>query len=197
MPEDVVETVAGPQESVLERQEGERLGLHVCCGPCATADIERLAEQWQVEAVWHNPNIQPAEEYQRRLEGMRTVAERTGTPLTVLECNVEEWQELCANLMDEPEDGARCEVCFRMRLEATVRWAQEEGIEVITTTLTVSPHKDADRINEIGAEVAAQHSLRWLERDFKKRGGFQRSVELSKQMDLYRQDYCGCLPSRG
>jgi epoxyqueuosine reductase len=168
----------------------------VCCGPCASAVIERLAGEWEIDAVWHNPNIQPVEEYERRLESMRIVAEKTGTPLAVLEYNVERWYELCEGLMNEPEGGARCEVCFRMRLEMTARWAVDEGIEFITTTLTISPHKDAERINAIGAEIAGRHSLQFLSADFKKRSGFQRSVELSREWELYRQNYCGCLASR-
>jgi epoxyqueuosine reductase len=158
--------------------------------------IERLAGDWEIDAVWHNPNIQPVEEYERRLESMRIVAEKTGTPLAVLEYNVERWYELCEGLMNEPEGGARCEVCFRMRLEMTARWAVDEGIEFITTTLTISPHKDAERINAIGAEIAGRHSLQFLSEDFKKRSGFQRSVELSREWELYRQNYCGCLVSR-
>ena len=183
-----------PDAGLLSAEDAPRLALHVCCGPCAGAVIERLVAEWDVEAVWHNPNIQPAEEHERRLEGMRTVVERTGVPLAVLEYDVEHWRELCQALMDEPEGGARCEVCFRMRLEATAEWALAEGVETIATTLTISPHKDAERINEIGKEVAARHRLRFLMRDFKKRGGFQRSVELSREWALYRQDYCGCLP---
>lgn len=158
--------------------------------------IERLAGDWEIDAVWHNPNIQPVEEYERRLESMRIVAEKTGTPLAVLEYNVERWYELCEGLMNEPEGGARCEVCFRMRLEMTARWAVDEGIEFITTTLTISPHKDAERINEIGAEIAARHGLQFLAEDFKKDAGFQRSVELSREWGLYRQNYCGCLAGR-
>ena len=171
------------------------MALHVCCGPCAGAVIERLSRLWEVTAVWFNPNIQPEDEHRRRLEAMRIVVERTATPLTVLEYDVERWRELCAELRDEPEGGARCEVCFRMRLEETARWAVAAGIEVITTTLTISPHKDAKRIHEIGAEVAARHGLRFLPEDFKKGGGFQRSVELSREWGLFRQRYCGCLPA--
>jgi predicted adenine nucleotide alpha hydrolase (AANH) superfamily ATPase len=157
--------------------------------------IERLAEDWSVVAVWYNPNIQPDDEHQRRLEAMRAVAGRTETRLAVLEYEVARWREECAGLMDEPEGGARCEVCFRMRLEAVARWAVAEGIETIATTLTISPHKDAGRINAIGAEVAAHHHLRFLAEDFKQEHGFQRSVELSRRWGLYRQGYCGCLPS--
>lgn len=201
LPEDVVETTevaeteVAPDLGEMGEVDSPRLALHVCCGPCASAVIERLAEDWDLDAVWHNPNIQPPEEHQARLESMRTVAGRTATPLAVLEYDVERWEELCAELMDEPEGGARCEVCFRIRLEATARWAVAEGVEVIATTLTISPHKDAERINTIGVEVATRHRLSFLARDFKKDGGFQRSVELSREWDLYRQDYCGCLPS--
>jgi len=167
----------------------------VCCGPCASAVIERLEREWSVACVWHNPNIQPAEEHERRLESMRTVAERTGTSLAVLPYDVDRWPELCARLLEEPEGGARCEVCFRMRLEATAQWAVAEGIETIATTLSISPHKDVERINAIGHDVAARHGLLFLAGDFKQRGGFQRSVELSREWGLYRQNYCGCLQS--
>ncbi|MGM0494824.1 MAG: epoxyqueuosine reductase QueH, partial [Armatimonadota bacterium] len=153
--------------------------------------IERLAGEWEIDAVWHNPNIQPVEEYERRLEAMRVVAGKTGTPLVVLEYDVERWHELCEGLMDEPEGDARCEVCFRMRLEMTARWAVTEGVEFIATTLTISPHKDAERINAIGAEIAGRHGLRFLAEDFKKDAGFQRSVELSREWGLHRQNYCG------
>jgi len=196
VPDGVVETQVEPDLGEITEEAPSRLALHVCCGPCASAVIERLADDWDIDAVWHNPNIQPDEEHEARLESMRSVAERTGTSLVTLEYEVERWREMCAGLMDEPEGGARCDVCFRMRLEATARWALAEGIEVITTTLTISPHKNARRINEIGAEVAGRYGLRYLDGDFKKQGGFQRSVEISREWDLYRQTYCGCLPSR-
>ncbi len=179
-----------------DEQHRASLALHVCCGPCASAVLERLASDWRVTAVWHNPNIQPAAEYARRLEGMRTVAERSGVPLAELECDVERWHELCKGLMEEPEGGRRCDVCFRMRLERTAMWASEHGVETIATTLTISPHKTAERINTIGREVARQYGLEWLGEDFKKRGGFQRSVELSKEWGIYRQTWCGCLAAR-
>jgi len=172
----------------------EPLALHVCCGPCSTAAIERMAERWRVTAVWYNPNIRPAEEHDRRLAAMRTVAERTGVPLVELERAPEAWEAACAGLMDEPEGGARCLECFRMRLEQVARWAAEQGIGTLTTTLSISPHKPAERINAIGAEIARAHGLRFLAEDLKQRGGFQRSVELSRHWGLYRQRYCGCTP---
>lgn len=172
----------------------EPLALHVCCGPCSTAAIERLSEQYRVTAVWYNPNILPAEEHDRRLAAMRTVSARTGVPLVELECDVEAWETACAGLMDEPEGGARCLVCFRMRLERVARWGAEQGFGALTTTLSISPHKPAAAINAIGAQVAAAHGLRFLAVDLKQRDGFLRSVELSRRWGLYRQRYCGCTP---
>lgn len=173
------------------------MALHVCCGPCASAVVERLADEWVLDCVWYNPNIQPEDEHRLRLEAMRTVAERTGISLEILDYEVARWRGLCEGLMQEPEGGARCAVCFRMRLDTVAQWAVSENIDTIATTLTISPHKDAERINQIGTEVAARHGLHFLAEDFKQRNGFQRSVELSKKWGLYRQDYCGCLPSRG
>ena len=190
-----METLEAPRTGATEAGPGDRLALHVCCGPCATAVIERLSEDWEIECVWHNPNIQPLSEHDLRLEAMRTVAERTQTPLAVLEYEVERWLSLCEGLMKEPEGGARCEVCFRMRLEATALWALAQEIGTIASTLSISPHKNVERINAIGREVAARHGLRFLEEDFKKRGGFQRSIELSREWRLYRQSYCGCVAS--
>ncbi len=173
-----------------------RLALHVCCGPCATAVIERLQGRFRVEAVWYNPNIQPSEEHRRRLEGMERVAEIMDVPLTILEYDVEAWRDACDGLMDEPEGGARCDVCFRLRLQRAVAWAAGGGIGLVATTLTVSPYTPVERVNAIGERIAAAHGLDFLAESFRKRGGFQRSVELSKRWGLYRQSYCGCLPSR-
>ncbi len=184
-------------ERSAEHDERRKLALHVCCGPCATAVIERLRDLFDVRAVWYNPNIQPEDEHRRRLEAMRRVAELSGVPLTVLEYDLDAWRGACAGLMDEPEGGARCPVCFRLRLERTARWAAEAGVGLIATTLTVSPHKPADRINALGERVAREHGLAMLGEDFKQRDGFGRSVALSKQWGIYRQTWCGCEPSRG
>lgn len=174
----------------------ERLALHVCCGPCATAVIERLAERWAVEAVWYNPNINPPAEHLRRLAGMRRVARLSQVPLVELGYDVERWRRACDGFMSEPEGGARCDVCFQLRLERTAQYGRSAGIDAFTTTLTVSPHKDAERINAIGEAVGRRYGLRFIAEDFKKRGGFQRSVELSRRWGIYRQTWCGCLPGR-
>ena len=172
-----------------------RLALHVCCGPCATSVVERLWEEVHVEAVWYNPNIQPTDEYERRLEAMRYLAQAVDLPLTVLDYDVERWEAACAGLMAEPEGGARCPVCFAMRMRKVAQFAAQRGIEYFTTTLTVSPHKPATIINDLGLQIARECGIAFVERDFKKADGFKRSVQLSRELGLYRQRYCGCLPS--
>jgi len=179
-----------------EQADRPRLALHVCCGPCASAVIERLAEDYEVIAVWYNPNIDPAEEHDLRLEGMRRVAELSGVPLVELEHDPGAWAEACAGLMAEPEGGARCGVCFRMRLALVARWAEERGISALATTLTVSPHKSARRVNVLGQEVCRDRRIAFVAEDFKQRDGFRRSVELSREWGIYRQTWCGCAPAR-
>lgn len=173
-----------------------RVALHVCCGPCATSVIERLAREYEVTAVWYNPNIDPPGEHDRRLEAMRVVAERTGVPLIELEYDPQAWARACAGLMEEPEGGARCVECFRMRLERVARWARSRGIGALATTLTVSPHKSATTINALLQEICKPRGIEALTYDFKRQTGFERSVRLSKQWGLYRQRWCGCAPAR-
>jgi len=174
-----------------------RLLLHCCCGPCATAVIERLREGHDIALYWFNPNIQPEDEFARRLEAMRALAEAVGLPLHIEEGGEEEWERAVAGLEAEPEGGARCDVCYRLRLEHAAAKARELGCEAIAATLSISPHKEAERINRAGV-VATQSAnigeprLRFLAADYKSAGGFQRSVELAKQFGLYRQRYCGC-----
>ncbi len=176
--------------------EKPALLLHVCCGPCATAVLERLADSFDVTAFWSNPNIQPQEEHDLRLANLRLVTDRAGVDLIVADRDEDDWLEAVEGYEDEPEGGRRCGVCFDYRLQRAAREASRLGIEHMATTLTVSPHKPAQRIHPIGRRVAAEHGLQFLEEDFKKQGGFQRSIELSKQLGLYRQRYCGCLFSR-
>jgi len=158
--------------------------------------VERLRATFIVEALWYNPNIQPQDEHDRRLASMRKLAREIELPLTVLPYEPHEWEQACLGRMGDPEGGERCLICYELRLRATAQFAAAEGIETIAATLTVSPHKPAARVNPIGHRVAAAHGLAFLDEDFKKRDGFLRSVQLSKQHGLYRQTYCGCLPSR-
>ncbi|UCH43196.1 MAG: epoxyqueuosine reductase QueH [Dehalococcoidales bacterium] len=167
--------------------------LHICCGVCAAGVIERLIQEGhQVRGFFFNPNIYPEEEYQRRLEATKRVAEELGFALEVGPYLPQQWFEETRSLEDEPEGGRRCAVCYRLRLEKTYFCMPEYGDEVFTTTLTVSPHKSADVINEIGKEIGGD---RFLARDFKKKAGFQRATQLAREWEIHRQDYCGCLYS--
>ena len=171
-----------------------RLLLHACCAPCATAVVERLAPVFDLTLCYANPNIQPRAEYDRRLQALFFLGERRGIP--VLDAGYDpdvfcrETERLGQSGL--AEGGARCERCFRLRLLRTAELAKARGFEVFCTTLTVSPHKNADLVNRAGEEVAAEAGLFFLPADFKKKNGYLRSLELSRQLGLYRQSYCGC-----
>ena len=167
--------------------------LHICCGVCAAGAVEALVrEGHQVVGFFHNPNIHPAEEYQRRLETARRVAQELHFPLEVPVYEPEEWLKQAGSLEHEPEGGKRCQVCFRFRLEKAYDYMVDCGADAFTTTLTISPRKSAQIINKIGWEIGGE---KFLVRDFKKKEGFKRAVELAKRWQLYRQDYCGCIYS--
>lgn len=177
-----------------------RLLLHSCCGPCSSYVLEALTPFFQVTVFYYNPNIQPRDEYDLRLENQRRIISMLPTPCAVdiLECGYDgdAFVKASAGLELEPEGGARCTACFRLRLEQTARQAQIHGFEYFCTTLSVSPHKDADRLNQIGMEMQERYGVRFLPSDFKKREGYKRSIQLSKEYGLYRQNYCGCIFSK-
>lgn len=177
--------------------EKPKLLLHICCAPDATVAIERLSQDYAVETFFYNPNIHLREEYEKRLAEMRRVAEQAGVPLHEGPYDDARWFDLAKDLMDEPERGRRCEVCFWMRLDSTAAFAREHGFQAFAATLTVSPHKDANLVNRLGKEAGERFGIPYLPTDLKKKDGFKRSLELSREFRLYRQDYCGCLPSLG
>jgi len=169
-----------------------RLLLHLCCAPCSTHVVQVLCEQFDVAGHFYNPNIHPEEEYRRRAAEMEGYAQRVGLPLLTSSYDVQPWREAVRGLEDEPEGGARCLVCYRLRLEATGALARQQGFTHFTTTLSISPHKRADPINAAGREVAGRYGLEFYAADFKKKDGFTVSLRLSREAGLYRQDYCGC-----
>jgi predicted adenine nucleotide alpha hydrolase (AANH) superfamily ATPase len=167
--------------------------LHICCGVCAAAAVERLtSEGHQVLGLFYNPNIYPAREYQRRLDATYKVAQELNFPLEAAPYRPKEWFKETNSLKDEPEGGKRCEVCFRLRLKKTYLYMIDCGWDAFTTTLTISPHKSAELINQIGWEIGGD---KFLTRNFKKRDGFKRTMQLAREWDLYRQNYCGCIYS--
>jgi len=173
-----------------------RLLLHICCAPCSSTVMERLAPEYEVTAFFYNPNIHPHEEFDRRLKETERWCATTGVPLIAEEYDEGRWQELVRGHEGDREGGARCGICFETRLRRTGEYAREHGFEWFTTTLTLSPHKDAARVNSIGRRLAEELGARFLEGDFKKQRGFERSLELSREHGFYRQDYCGCMFSR-
>jgi predicted adenine nucleotide alpha hydrolase (AANH) superfamily ATPase len=167
--------------------------LHICCGVCAAGAAERLmSEGHQLIGYYFNPNIYPSEEYTKRLKSTENIAEIMNFQLIVPSYYPEKWLESTANLSQEPEGGKRCEVCFRIRLQGTYDYMQEIGFDGFTTTLTIGPQKSAETVNRVGREIGGD---KFLAKDFKKQGGFQRANQLAKQFQIYRQNYCGCLYS--
>ena len=166
--------------------------LHICCAPDSTAVFERLALDFETVGFFHNPNIHPTNEYRKRLVEARRVTLELGFPLIVPVFDPDPWNRAVKGLEDEPEGGDRCAVCFRLNLRATASKAQELGIPFFTTTLTISPHKDSERILRIGRESGSEFGVSFLGENFKKREGFKRSLELSRDLGIYRQGYCGC-----
>jgi hypothetical protein len=182
-------------------QRRPRLLLQGCCGPCSSYVLEYLTQYFQVTLLFYNPNIRPESEYDKRLAALKQLlaAMPTASPVEVLEpgWRGQEYMEAIRGLEQEPEGGSRCTVCFQLRLEETARLAQAGDYDFFGTTLTVSPHKNANILNQIGEELGQQYGVLWLPSDFKKRNGYLRSIQLSKEYGIYRQEYCGCgLPER-
>ena len=174
----------------------QRILLHVCCAPCSTAVIERLAEHSDVVLLWYNPNITAHEEYDRRLAEVRRYAGGVGVELVVGDHDPERWTEATSGLEAEPEGGRRCDICYEMRLRRAAEVAEQLGIKAVTTTLSISPHKKMPKIEAAAERALSGTQLSLWPEDFGKQGGFERSAELSREHALYRQGYCGCEPSK-
>ena len=179
----------------LPKDSLPRLCLHACCAPCSSSVVEQLCEHFDITILYYNPNIWPQEEYRQRADEIDRFIHQLAKPnVRVVEDRYDpaEFYQAVKGLEDEPERGRRCTVCYRQRMERAAQWAKENGCEWFCTTLSISPHKDAKRINSIGRDLEAKYGVRHLPNDFKKRNGFKRSLELSAQYGMYRQDYCGC-----
>ena len=170
--------------------------LHICCAPCGAPVTQELSRDFSVTGYFYNPNIQPIAEYQRRLNEVKRYWAENQWPLIIGEYNVSQWFEAVKGLEQEPEGGQRCQVCYQYRLAQTAKLAKKQGIEHFATTLTISPHKSAAVINQIGQELAEQFGVKFYVADFKKNNGFLKSVQISKQAGFYRQNYCGCVFSQ-
>lgn len=189
-------------ETIKRDEEIPRLFLHSCCAPCSSYVLEYLRRFFLITVFYYNPNISDSQEYQKRAaEQWRLIEaynrEGSGHPIEAVRGSYEpeRFQEAARGLEACPEGGERCGKCFRLRLEETARRAKEGGFDFFGTTLTISPLKDEQRINGIGLALAEEYGIAWLPSDFKKKDGYRRSVELSGEYGLYRQDYCGCVYS--
>ena len=174
-------------------EKGTKLLLHSCCAPCSSACLERLKDHFSFTVLYYNPNIGSEEEYQKRKAEQIRLLKETGWA-EILDCDYDKgaFDEMVKGYENEPERGKRCYLCYKLRLEKTGKTAKEKGFDYFATTLTLSPLKNTAWLNEIGDEVAGRYGVNYLISDFKKKGGYLRSIELSKEYGLYRQDFCGC-----
>ena len=174
--------------------------IHACCAPCSSYVLEYLSEFFKIIILYYNPNITNSEEYEYRLsEEARLISElphKNSIELIKGDYNPESFFEAVKGLEKEPEGGKRCEVCFELRLREAAKYCKQTGADYFLTTLTISPLKNAEKINSIGERIASEYGVKYLPSDFKKKNGYKRSIELSREYNLYRQNYCGCAFSR-
>lgn len=185
-------------EKIIKSLQGKpRVLLHSCCAPCSSYVLQYLLANFAVDVHFYNPNIQPVAEFELRLENQRKLIENMCPETQLFHDEYDDTEFLSAvrGLEHLPEGAGRCDVCFRLRLLHTARLAKELGYDYFATTLTVSPHKNAQKINEIGQSIAEEVGVAWLPSDFKKKNGYKISIELAKKFELYRQEYCGCFYS--
>ena len=190
----------GTIEKLVEAGRTPRLLLHSCCAPCSSYVLEYLSRYFMITVFYYNPNISPREEYEKRVTEQRRLLEalpaKYPIDLKAGPYEPEKFYDMARGLEQEPEGGERCLGCYRLRMEEAARLAAEGGYDYFTTTLTISPLKKAEKLNEIGELLETIYPVKHLPSDFKKKDGYRRSVELSGKYGLYRQNYCGCIFSR-
>lgn len=188
------------QKQLKTTKEGSTLLLHACCAPCSSAVLERLGNFFKITILYYNPNITDINEYKKRITELKKFINniKTKYPINLIEgrYNPNEFFLIAENLENEKERGIRCYKCYNLRLEETAKIAQKNRFDFFTTTLSISPYKNANWINEIGKELEKKYATTFLYSDFKKKDGYKRSIELSQKYNLYRQDYCGCIYSK-
>lgn len=186
--------------SAIPEGEAPRLLLHSCCAPCSSYCLEYLAQYFRITLLYYNPNISPREEFDKRTEELQRLVSRIPmkypAQVVVPEYRPEEFYNAVKGMEQLPESGERCLVCYRLRLEKAAQYAAENGFDYFCTTLTISPMKNAAALNEISEELSRIYPVKPLPSDFKKKGGYLRSIELSREYGLYRQNYCGCVFSK-
>ena len=188
------------EKQIKNIKEGDTLLLHACCAPCSSACLERLGDYFNISIFYYNPNITEKDEYIKRINEIKKfISEfKTKYPIKLIEGRYDpnEFFDMAKGLESEPERGSRCYKCYKLRLKESAKVASDLGFDYFCTTLTLSPHKNSNWINEIGEELDKEYTSTYLYSDFKKKNGYKRSIELSREYDLYRQDYCGCIYSK-
>ena len=184
-------------DDILKKLDGKKkLLLHACCAPCSSYVIEYLSKYFDITILYYNPNIDTQEEFDKRLNELKRFVKefKTENPVNVVSLgyNNQEYLDKVKGLETEIEGGKRCLECFNLRLEKSCLYAKENNFDYFTTTLTISPHKNSKILNEIGHELEIKYNMPYLYSDFKKKEGYKRSIVLSHEYNLYRQDYCGC-----
>ena len=174
-----------------------KLLLHACCGPCSSYVVEYLSKYFDITIYYYNPNTYPKDEYVRRMFELKKFIKEFNNRIKIIENEYypEEFYKSIKGLENNGERSKRCYNCYKLRLENSAKYAKENEFDYFTTTLSISPYKDAEWINEIGKELEKKYKVKYLFSDFKKRNGYKRSLELSKEYKLYRQEYCGCVYS--
>lgn len=174
-------------------QKKDKIVLHACCAICSGYPVSFLQDAgYQVIVYFYNPNIYPDNEYQKRLEAERTLCKHFGCELVEADYCANEFYEVAIGLENEPERGKRCDKCFELRLKKAAEFAKSRGIEKFTTSIVISPHKNFQKLSEIGEKIAQDEGLNFLAIDFKKKDGFLKTNKISRELELYRQNYCGC-----
>lgn len=184
---------------ILSRNIKPRLLMQSCCAPCSSYVLEYIAKYFDLTLFFFNPNISPENEFKVRLEELKKFVNRAGyddVKINVPDYDSSEFFSAVRGMEDFPEGGERCRVCYELRLRKTAEVAKNGGYEYFCTTLSISPHKNAMWINEIGLSLEKEYGVKWLYSDFKKKNGYKRSIELSREYELYRQNYCGCIYSK-
>ncbi len=187
-------------DSITSQNAVPRLLLHSCCAPCSSYTLEYLSQYFAITVFYFNPNISPQSEFEKRFAEQKRLVEslpaKNKIELVKGEYDYNVFLEIAKGLEDVREGGERCFKCYRLRLEQTAALAKEQGFDYFCTTLSISPLKNSQKINEIGFDIAEKYGVKWLPSDFKKREGYKRSIELSREYDLYRQNFCGCVYSK-